>query len=79
MPSFSRSFKSKDSVNWKSKLREVHTHAWNAWKTHLASKPLYRLSDSSVQNPGDIPDVTMEELSSIVSELPSKAKYSRKT
>ena len=63
-------------MNWKAKLREVHSHVWTVWKSQLSAKPLkrLRLQDSAASF---FPDETMDNLDNIVIDMPVKAKYSR--
>ena len=74
----SRVFDYKDSVNWKSKLGEVHKDAWNKWQKDLSSKALYSLPAAKIQQGGVIPEDVYEDLSSVVAAMPSKTKYHKK-
>lgn len=77
MSSMSRSFNSKDAVNWQAKLREVHSRAWKDWQTSLSNKVGYRLKTADVQDPGVIADNVLVTLGEAVADLPPKTKYAK--
>lgn len=78
IPSLSRSFNCQDLANWKSKLEEVHEHAWKVWTNQLSSQTKFKLDANQVQTGGSIPEDVLEELKIEVSGLPPVKKYAKR-
>jgi hypothetical protein len=78
LSSFSRVFKKESEENWTSKLKLVHSHAWETWARQYAHKRGYSLPDHLKQTPGEVSGDFIRQLAAEVSQLPPPTKYPRK-
>jgi len=77
--SFSRSFAKDSEKSWRSKLCEVHSHAWKKWqeKRHEYPNDL-NLGAKEPQEPGKIQEDIMRQVKAEVDGLGARTIYHRK-